>query len=383
MSQQVMMIIFVVATFVIAAAVGLTIIPRIVFISHSKQLFDVPNERSSHKTKVPRLGGLAFFPGLLFAFALTLGLRMVSGYDLDPVFAPYVYRELLFLLCGFIVLYLVGIADDLITVHFSKKFVAQILASALMIIGGVYINNFHGFLGLHEVSIWIGAPVTVLLVVFVINAINLIDGIDGLASGLCLVALTVYGIWFTTYGLTVYGMLAFGMVGVIAPFFYFNVFSRQRKIFMGDTGSLMLGFMLAFLSARFCMFAVEPQYNVSNAPIWVFALLFIPLFDALRVFLDRIRRGKSPFLPERNHIHHKFLALGFSHRRTMFMVNGLAIAIIGLNIWATQFLNIHILLVADLIFGAALMFSLHRIRVHQENKEEDVQAEPVKANVKA
>lgn len=383
MSQQVMMIIFVVATFVIAAVVGLTILPRIVFISHTKQLFDVPNERSSHKSKVPRLGGLAFFPALLFAFALTLGLRSMFGYEFDPVFEPHAYRELLFLLCGFIILYLVGIADDLISVHFGKKFLAQIAASGMMIAGGVYINNFHGFLGLHEVSIWIGAPITILLVVFVINAINLIDGIDGLASGLCIVALSVYGVWYTMQGLYIYGMLSFGMVGVIAPFFYYNVFSRRRKIFMGDTGSLMLGFMLAFLSARFCMFAVEPQYNVSNAPIWVFALLFIPLFDALRVFLDRIRRGKSPFLPERNHIHHKFLALGFSHRRTMFFVNGLAIAIVGLNIWATQLLNIHVLLIADLIFGSVLMFSLHRIRVHQENKEEDVSAEPVKANVKA
>lgn len=359
-----MKLLFVFFTFLVALLTSYILIPRIVFISQTKKLFDVPNERSSHTKVVPRLGGVSFFPALTFAFAFTVGLRILTGFDISPFFAKHLLIEGVFFLCGLIIMFIVGVADDLVGVSFRKKFYAQILSTALLIVGGIYVNSFHGLFGIMYMPALLGYLLTIVLVVLVINSINLIDGVDGLASGLSCIALFCLTIWFTVNGIFAYGMLAAGMLGAVVPFFIFNVFGNKHKLFMGDTGSLIIGFMIAFLSAKFCMLNVpgtEYSYGVDGAPVLILAILFVPIFDLIRVFTYRIHQKKSPFMPDRNHIHHLFLDLGFSHKKTMVCLVAFAFVFAALNFMLIELIGPTILLLLDFMTGI-LLFRVLRYR---------------------
>ncbi|EYE50440.1 glycosyltransferase family 4 protein, partial [Bacteroides fragilis] len=179
-----MNILFIILAFVISASVARLIIPRILLISLRKKLFDMPSERKVHKRAIPRLGGVSFFPTILLSSCGVFALRILMGYDVPALRAVYLLPECLFLVCGMTLLYLTGIADDLVGVRYRQKFVIQIICASFFPLAGLWINNFYGLFGLYALPAWIGMPFTVLLVVFVTNAINLIDGIDGLASGL-------------------------------------------------------------------------------------------------------------------------------------------------------------------------------------------------------
>ena len=350
-------------TFSISAAIGFIIVPRIVMISRRKGLYDFVNERKVHTTQVPRLGGVSFLPALLFSVSFVMGIRYLIGLEVPDSISNSVLIETLFLLCGMVVLFFIGLADDLISVSFRYKLLSQIMVALLMILSGVYVNDMHGFLGIHAIPSWAGYLLTIILVCFVINAINLIDGIDGLASGLSSIALASLGFWFLGQGLFVYSMLALAMLGVIIPFFIYNVFGRKYKIFMGDTGSLLIGYLIAFLSAKLCMVSVSgPVFDFKGAPIFIFAILFIPLFDAARVFIERMRAGKSPFYPDKTHIHHKFLALGFSHRQTMVAIILIEGAVIMVDIILSQYLDITLMFFANIVLGVFMMLVLHRIQ---------------------
>lgn len=359
-------------TFVISALIGLIIVPRIVLISKRKGLFDFVNERKVHSQNIPRLGGVSFLPAMLFSISFTMALRYFFNVGVPNAISQSVLIEMLFLICGFVTLYFIGLADDLVNVSFKYKLVAQLIAASMIVLSGVYVNNFHGFLGIYKIPDVIGYITTIVLVCFVINAINLIDGIDGLASGLSSIALLALGLWFWFKDLYVYTMLAYSMLGVIVPFFGFNVFGRRLKIFMGDTGSLLIGYLIAFMSAKLCMISVaEPLPHFKNAPLFIFSILFIPLFDAARVFIERIHKGKSPFYPDKTHIHHKFLALGLSHRKTMIIILSIAIFNILFNYVIGLYVSINIQFFINILAGIAMMLILHRIKVKQEDEEED------------
>jgi UDP-N-acetylmuramyl pentapeptide phosphotransferase/UDP-N-acetylglucosamine-1-phosphate transferase len=363
MDKTVIINLLICLTFAISAAIGFIIVPRIVIISRRKGLFDFVNERKVHSQQIPRLGGVSFLPALLFSVSFVMGIRYLIGIEVADNISHNVLVETLFLLCGLVVLFFIGLADDLISVSFRYKLLSQVLVAGLMIISGVYVNNMHGFLGMHEIPSWFGYILTVILVCFVINAINLIDGVDGLASGLSSIALASLGVWFLEQHLFVYSMLAFAMLGVIIPFFVFNVFGRKYKIFMGDTGSLLIGYLIAFLSAKLCMISVSgPVFDFRGAPIFIFAILFIPLFDAARVFVERMRAGKSPFHPDKTHIHHKFLALGFSHRQTMVAIVLIEVVVIVVDIILSQYLDITLMFFANIVLGTFMMLVLHRIQ---------------------
>jgi UDP-N-acetylmuramyl pentapeptide phosphotransferase/UDP-N-acetylglucosamine-1-phosphate transferase len=372
MDKTVIINLLICLTFAISAAIGFIIVPRIVIISRRKGLFDFVNERKVHSQQIPRLGGVSFLPALLFSVSFVMGIRYLIGIEVADNISHNVLVETLFLLCGLVVLFFIGLADDLISVSFRYKLLSQVLVAGLMIISGVYVNNMHGFLGMHEIPSWFGYILTVILVCFVINAINLIDGVDGLASGLSSIALASLGVWFLEQHLFVYSMLAFAMLGVIIPFFVFNVFGRKYKIFMGDTGSLLIGYLIAFLSAKLCMISVSgPVFDFRGAPIFIFAILFIPLFDAARVFVERMRAGKSPFHPDKTHIHHKFLALGFSHRQTMVAIVLIEVVVIVVDIILSQYLDITLMFFANIVLGTFMMLVLHRIQSKLDDSEED------------
>ena len=243
----------IVAALVTAVILGQIIIPNILLVSFRKRLFDVPDERKVHNALVPRLGGLSFFPVILFCVCCFIGLRLLLGGPLDQLLPPAMTAELLLFTAGLTLLYIVGVADDLIGVRYSKKFIVQLLTALMLPLSGLYVNNLYGLFGIHALSPFIGVPLTLVLVVFITNAINLIDGIDGLASGLSMVALAVFGGLFVWNNWWVYALVAFVSIGVLIPFFSYNVFgnaSRGRKIFMGDTGSLMLGYLLSLFTQR-------------------------------------------------------------------------------------------------------------------------------------
>lgn len=328
--------IFIVLAFVISVFVARLIIPRILIISLRKKLFDIPDARKIHKRAIPRLGGVSFFPTILFSCCLVLAFRSLAGYNISDLQVSYVLPECLFLICGMTLLYLTGIADDLIGVRYRQKFVVQILCACFLPISGLWINDLYGLFGVHVISAWVGIPFTVLTIVFITNAVNLIDGIDGLASGLSSVALLVFGVLFIEKGLWMYSIIAFSTFGVLVPFFYYNVFGsveRARKIFMGDTGSLTLGYILSFLAVKYSQNNLVVTSYTEGAFVIAFSTLIVPSFDVIRVVMLRIRNGKSPFEADKNHIHHKFLAMGFTPRKALITILLISCSFSAINIF--------------------------------------------------
>ena len=237
----------------LAVVLGMVIIPRILVISHKKRLYDIPDARKVHTTPIPRLGGLSFFPVILMSLFLVMGLYLyMDNPDLSGLSFGMLY-EFLFLFVGMTLLYLVGVCDDLVGVGYRYKFLVQILAAALLTLSGNWLGSLGGLLGVYAIPAWVGVPLTLFVVVYITNAINLIDGIDGLASGLCCIALSVLGLVFLYVHQPIYALLAICTFGVLIPFWCYNVFGnakRGHKLFMGDAGSLTLGYVLSFLVIR-------------------------------------------------------------------------------------------------------------------------------------
>lgn len=327
------LMLFILATFLLSAFLGWMTIPHIVLVSKKKRLFDEISDRKSHTGSVPRLGGTSFFPAFLISLYLMLGLRYFYGYEITSYIEVSVFTELTFIIAGSTILFFVGMADDLTGLSYKTKLIAQILSSALLIYAGVGITDLGGFLGIHEINPVIGAVITILVSVLIINAYNLIDGIDGLCSGLALLALFVFGWWFVYEGLFFYSMMAVAMAGVVLTFFFYNVNGKRLKVFMGDTGSLALGYLIAFLGLKFYALNISTDfYNVGNPAAIFIGIVFIPVFDAVRVFCVRMASGLSPFYPDKRHIHHKMLYLGLTHLQSMFCIVLLQIFFICLNV---------------------------------------------------
>ena len=342
----------IIAAFITAVILGRIIIPNILVISMRKRLFDEPDARKIHKRPIPRLGGVTFFPVIVFTLCTFTAIHLFKGHFVYNIITLNTAREMLFLISGLTLLYIVGIADDLIGVRYRKKFVVQIISAAMFPIEGLYINSFYGLFGINEIDPIIGIPFTMLLVVFITNAINLIDGIDGLASGLSMVALVVFGVIFVHFQSWLYALLAFVSVGVIIPFFSYNVFGnadRGRKIFMGDTGSLTLGYILSFFVIRFCMHEPNSMMQVQGSPVLIaFSVLMVPCLDVVRVVLRRARNRKPLFLPDKTHIHHKFLAMGFSPRRALITIQIMSACFCAFTMGALDFMNNTVIFIIDI-----------------------------------
>lgn len=356
---------------ILACVVTITgfIIPQILLIAFRKNLFDTPDPRKIHTSAVPRLGGIAFFPSILFALLLLFGIGVLSH---DQSILVRLHKHILplcFTGCAAIILYLTGMADDLVGVKYRAKFIMQTLAAALIIIGGLRITSLHGFLGIYELPVGCSVLLTALLIIFIINAINLIDGIDGLASGLSAVACGFYAIIFLESSLYIYSALAVATLGTLVPFFAFNVFGdaqKHRKIFMGDTGALIIGLFLSVMSIESC--SIDWLERTSNPAILAFAPLLIPCFDVVRVYLHRIKAHRNPFLPDKTHIHHKLLALGFTQRKAMVTIIVSSILCIGINYMLSSHINITLLFFCDLSFWILINTVMTRMIQARERK---------------
>lgn len=358
------------AVFILSATICGFIIPKILLIAFRKQLFDVPDERKIHTAAVPRLGGLAFMPAMVFSICFVVGMEaflrsagIVAPNGLMSMIADdHTLMPVCFGLCALMLIYIIGVADDLIGVRYSAKFVAQIIAAILLALGGVRIENLHGMLGIYELPWPLAWASTILLVVFITNAINLIDGIDGLASGLSGIATAFYACVFIVTGHWMFCLLAFAGLGTLVPFFYYNVFGNPamgKKIFMGDTGSLTTGILLSFLAIVTCSLPDDGTFS-AKIIVMAFAPLAIPCLDVVRVFMHRIRNGKSPFLPDKTHIHHKLLAIGFTQRPAMVTILATSAALIAFDMWLSNYVGPFMVLVIDLVLWVAGNWALTR-----------------------
>lgn len=363
----------IISAFVSAVILGRIIIPNILIISLRKRLFDVPDERKVHKRPIPRLGGVTFFPVILFSLCVFTAVRLMTGHGPAETSTTDLVCEFLFLTGGLTLLYIVGIADDLIGVRYRKKFLVQIISAAMFPLSGLYINNFYGLFGIYLIPAEVGIPLTMLLVVFITNAINLIDGIDGLASGLSMVALLVFGVLFVHFRMWSYAMLAFVTVGVIIPFFSYNVFGSAdlgRKIFMGDTGSLTLGYILSFFVIKYCMYEPDMLLTMKTSPVLVsFSVLMVPCLDVIRVVLRRARNKRALFMPDKTHIHHKFLAMGFSPRRALVTIQLMSACFCAFTIVAILYMNNTLVFVIDVVVWTLLNLWFDHVISKRKNEE--------------
>jgi UDP-GlcNAc:undecaprenyl-phosphate GlcNAc-1-phosphate transferase len=285
----------------ISFAITFLAIPVIITVAESKKLFDIPDERKVHRNPIPSLGGLGIFAGFMLACLIAIPYQIAA--DFQYYFAA-----------AFVIFFL-GLKDDILVISPIKKFIGQVLATFLIIYkGNIQIKSMYGFLGIHELPEMFSLLLTYLTIIVIINSFNLIDGIDGLAGSLGLMASTIFGFYFLQVNMPAYSVLAFSLAGSVAAFLIFNF--QPAKIFMGDTGSLLLGLVNAILVVKFISVANLPEtpYPVIASPAISVAILVIPLMDTLRVFAIRIFHRRSPFSPDRNHIHHLLLDRGYSHR---------------------------------------------------------------------
>lgn len=338
------------AALVISIVLTGVLIPKILLISFRKNLFDVPDARKIHKSSVPRLGGLAFMPAIFFTIAALVGINRVM---LSSFMAPYFTLNpvnICFGMCAVMVVYLVGIADDLIGVKYRAKFATQIIAAIFLVGTGMWIHDLDGFLGFYTLPASVGVPLSILVIVFIMNAINLIDGIDGLASGLSALAFMLYAVVFYLAGQFIYALVCCAALGTLVPFFYYNVFGDakiSKKIFMGDTGSLTTGLILSYMAFHMCNTAI-PRLWSSDSFVIAFSPLIVPCFDVVRVFGNRIMRHRNPFTPDKTHIHHKLLACGLPQRTAMIIIVSVSALLTGLNIAMAQMINVTWLVIVDL-----------------------------------
>ena len=297
------------ASFILAILLSLYAVPIVVKVAHSLRFMDNPNERSAAECPIPTLGGISIF--LSFIFSSTLGL---TG-EIMP--------EFIYIIIAALLMFFVGLKDDILTLSARKKLGAQLMAAAIIIfLGKMRFTDLHGFLGIEGIGIIPGIILTFFAVIGIINAFNLIDGIDGLCAGLSMLAAAVFGSWFFISGHFNYAILSFSLVGAIAGFFWYNVYGTENRIFMGDTGSLVLGTIMSVLVIQFNEFNIDQTqpFSISSSPAVSFGILIYPLVDTLRVFIIRILNFKSPFLADKNHLHHRLLTLGLSHKKATYTI---------------------------------------------------------------
>ncbi|MGZ8516680.1 MAG: MraY family glycosyltransferase [Chitinophagaceae bacterium] len=299
-------------------------IPVVMQIAEQKKLFDVPDERKVHTHTVTSLGGVGIFGGFLLAALLS-----IQGY-LNPEFQYFFAAAL--------VIFFLGLKDDLVVLSASKKFIGQVVAASIIIhLGGIRLDSMHGLFGFDQLPEAFALALTYLTIIVVINSFNLIDGIDGLAASLGTMTMLIFGTYFYLVGFQAYALLAFSLGGSLIAFLIFN--HHPAKIFMGDSGSLMIGLVNSILVIKFINVASDPAIALpidSTAAIG-FSILIVPLLDTLRVFAIRIFKGCSPFTPDRNHIHHLLMNWGLGHAAITLLCVGINI---GFVIFAYTFRSI-------------------------------------------
>ena len=317
-------------------------IPSIVRVSELKKLYDMPGRRKVHDRPIPTLGGVAIFSGVILASVLFSSMSAS--------------HELKYIIAGMITIFFVGLKDDIVPLTPYKKLIGQVAATFFIVVpGDIRLTSLHDVLGIGEIGYIPGVIITFIFFLMMINSFNLIDGIDGLAAGIGIVASMAFGIWYIVDGHYSYAVFSVALTGSLIAFFWYNVFSIRYKIFLGDTGSLLIGLLLAVFAIRLLEFesGTGEGAAIDLSPALILAFLIVPLYDFVRVFLNRLAKGKSPFSPDRTHIHHRLLYLTGSHLRVTLIIVFINLMIIFLTL---LFRNLSVeILMASIILTAGLL----------------------------
>lgn len=337
----------IILSFLTAFAVTYIIIPPVIRIALAKNLCDVPGVRSSHSVITPRLGGIAIFTGLLFAIVFWTPFKN--------------FGDLQYILCAFIVIFLIGAKDDMEGLSPYKKLVGELLAAFILVFkSNVKLTSLYGIFGIYDIPEWFAIPFSVFTIIVIINAFNLIDGINGLSGSIATLISITLGTWFYFTGFSVLAVIAFALAGAIVAFLKYNF--TPAKIFMGDTGTLLVGLVSAILTIKFIEVhkgLEDHPFAFNAAPALAVSALIFPLFDTLRVFVLRAIKNQSPFQPDRRHIHHLLIDSGLSHMQatTILVIVNACFMVMAFSLQGIGTFNLLILILIIAIILTAFLYS--------------------------
>ena len=354
--------------FVIGAVCTAVTIPLIIAFCRKFGFYDQPNARKVHDAAIPRLGGLAFLPSLGISFLSTLLIYSSSTGNLNSF-----HISAAIMVLGACIIYLIGLLDDLLDLRATTKFVIMFVASAFMPSCNLVISNLHGLFGLYELPIWLGYLITVLTIMTIVNALNLIDGIDGLSSGISIIALAIFTYSFADLRCIIFAVAAAGLLGAVCMFFLFNVFGRvgRLKIFMGDAGSLILGYVLAYLGIKYMLVSERDIYTDVNPLLLPFSVFLVPVLDLVRVALTRLAAGEPMFKADRRHIHHVLMSAGLTMRQALCVILTLVVGFIALNLWLEQaMVPVTVIVLLDISLFIIFFVVVYSVIHHREALEE-------------
>lgn len=338
---------------IISAVLSYILIDKVRHVVLLKRLLDDPNERSSHQVATPNLAGLGFF------IVIMLGMYFLEAYDTHNI--------LFCLIPGLTILFITGLKDDLLILAPISKLIAQIASACFLVFHPNFlISSLHGFMGIDVIPAWLAGVFAVLIIVTIINAVNLTDGIDGLAATLSIIMFIVFAVLFYLTEMHAMLLLSVLMIGTLVAFLPYN-FSKSKKIFMGDTGSMILGYLLGALTVQFLAlddtYISKLPFKVQNLPFVVVAILIVPLFDTLRVFTVRILKGKSPFSADKSHVHHLLIErYKISHSWTTTIIgaiNFLAIILFSILAISTDQVFLSIIFASFILALVVYFFMIH------------------------
>lgn len=337
------------------AILTLYTIPVIIRVAKAKKIYDMPNGRTSHKTPIPRLGGVAIFLSVLVVALIFIDITRFPQFQ--------------YIIAGSVIIFFIGLKDDILSISPWKKFIGQLIAASFLIFfADIRFTSIHGFFEHNAIPYWGSVFLTFFVVIVIVNAFNLIDGVDGLGAGLAMIAFITLGAWFFINGKVNYSIIAWSISGSLIIFLFYNLWGKTNKIFLGDTGAMFGGYFLAMFVILFNeLNRVDSGliWRIKATPVVSFAILMVPLFDTARVFLTRILEGKSPFYPDKNHIHHHLLELGFSHRKT----TGILLFANIVYIWLAFLLqDINIYLLTGIIVLSGIMISYIPIYLNERTR---------------
>lgn len=353
--------------FITAFSVVLYSTPALIKVAVLKRLIDLPSEdRKVHKRAVPTIGGIIIYAATLFSFSLWYNIDDLHEYD--QIYESV--KEFKILVATSLVLFFVGVKDDIIGTSPVKKLFANILVGLILVLmGDIRITGLHGIFGINEIPQWGSIFLSLFTYIVVVNAMNLIDGIDGLAAGVGFIASSVFGIWFIFANEYTLASLSFSLSGALLGFLIFNF--SPAKIFMGDSGSLIIGMFICVLSIKLIEYPVtrvdDFWVHISNS-IFVIAALSYPLTDTLRIFILRAAKGQSPFAADRNHLHHRLLDCGFSHVKTVIIIYVFSLLTVAVSL-LSYYLNPSLSLFAVLGCSAIFILMVHLCYKSEQKKK--------------
>lgn len=350
--------------FLLSVAIGAGILKLLLYITYKDKLFDMPDERRVHHIPVPRLGGMAFMPTVMVEISIGLGVIYSTGLLGTEGPGLELLIRLSFLLSAAMLLYVLGILDDLAGVNYKIKFAVQFVAAGMLVFSGLWLNNLYGLFGIGELPMWAGIPLTLLFFLLITNALNMIDGIDGLASGIAIITLVLLAFIYIRERRFLYSTVSVTMLGSVVAFWLFNMFGspeKRTKLYMGDTGSMTLGLVVCALLISLCTFEGRNGAQTNGKYITiVLSSLAIPILEVPRLFVSRLMAHKSPFKPDNNHIHHLLMRCGLTARKSLALILSLDALVIILTAAMTRILGLTWILFIDVAIYVLILFVITR-----------------------